>query len=296
MKKYFDRSKGTYEFEKVAGGIYLKWLYSSPVGMNFLEAFVKKKLFSSLYGLYCDSRISSKKIKKFINDFDIDMSIYKNKACNFKTFNDFFIREVNEASRPIDTDIHHFIAPCEGRLTAYTNIDIDNLIQIKGITYKFKDLIPDNNLADLYINGTCLVFRLCPTDYHRFHFVDTGTCSANHKIKGTYYSVNPISLENKENVFCQNKREWSIFHSDNFSDILYVEIGATCVGSIIQTYTPNIHVKKGSEKGFFKFGGSTVMIFLKKDIIKIDDDILKQSSLSLETKIKLGEKIAVKFI
>ena len=95
-------------------------------------------------------------------------------------------------------------------------------------------------------------------------------------------------------MFCENKREWSIFKSDNFGDVLNIEVGATCVGSIIQTYTPNKKVKRGDEKGYFKFGGSTTIFFLKKGNVKIDDDILKQSKLGFESKVLLGEKIGIK--
>lgn len=296
MIKYFDRFNKRFEFEKVPSGKTLEWLYSSPLGMSILEAFVKKKLFSKLYGFYCDSRISSIKINKFIKDFNIDMSSYKEDSSQFKSFNDFFIRNILESSRPIDYSQNIFICPCDGKLMAYENIDLENLIQIKGICYSFKNLLASESLIDMYKNGTCLVFRLCPTDYHRFHFVDNGVCSPSVKIKGSYYSVNPISLKNKENIFCENKREWSIFHSENFSDILYIEVGATCVGSIIQTYTPNSSIKKGSEKGFFKFGGSTIIMFIKNNIISVDKDILENSSLGIETKINFGEKIAVKYV
>jgi len=147
---------------------------------------------------------------------------------------------------------------------------------------------------NLYNGGTCLIFRLCPTDYHRFHFIDDGVCSNTTKIKGHYYSVNPIALKSINKLFCQNKREWSIFHSDNFGDVIYMEVGATCVGSIIQSYSPNSKIKKGTEKGYFKFGGSTVILFFKKDTIKIDEDLLHQTQLGFETSVFMGEKIGLK--
>ena len=156
-------------------------------------------------------------------------------------------------------------------------------------------LIDDPKVAEEFEGGTCLILRLCPTDYHRFHFVDSGTCSESKKISGFYYSVNPIALNNVSELFCKNKREWSIFNSDNFGKILHVEVGATCVGSIIQSYTPNQKVKKGDEKCYFKFGGSTTILFFKKNTVTIDDDILLQSSFGFETKVNMGEKIGEKF-
>jgi phosphatidylserine decarboxylase len=294
MIKYYNRKESKYEIEKVAGEKYLNWSYSSPAGKGLVELLLKKKLFSKLYGHYCDTKISSRKISDFIKDFNIDMSIYENSNGKYSSFNEFFIRALNPGARAMDLNKDTLISPCDGKISAYENIDLNDLVQIKGLTYSLKELLKDSEISDLYHGGTCLIFRLCPTDYHRFHFIDDGVCSDTTKIKGHYYSVNPIALKSVKRLFCENKREWSVFHSDNFSDVLYVEVGATCVGSIIQSFTPNAKVKKGDEKGYFKFGGSTVILFFKKDVVKIHEDLLNQTQLGFETSVYIGEKIGLK--
>ncbi|MDU4953010.1 MAG: phosphatidylserine decarboxylase [Clostridium sp.] len=296
MIKIYNRSTKKYEIEKVAGETYLKWCYSSPVGMKFLELFIKKKAFSKLYGKFCDSSLSKRKISSFINDLDIDMSLCEKDIEDFSSFNDFFIRKLKPEARPITNDKNILISPGDGRLTAFSNIDLDRLVQIKGLTYSLKELINNDSVAEDYNGGVCLILRLCPTDYHRFHFVDDGICSETKKIDGSYYSVNPIALEKIPNLFCQNKREWSILKSKNFDDILCMEVGATCVGTIIQTYEPNTEVSKGDEKGYFKFGGSTTVLFLKKDTVEIDKDLLEHSSLGIETQVLMGEGIGRKLL
>lgn len=294
MIKYYNRKNRTYEIEKVAGDKYLNWTYSSPIGMKFLELLIKKKLFSKIYGSFCDSKRSIKKINSFINDFNIDMSLCEKSLNQFHSFNDFFSRKLKKDARPIYRDSSSLISPGDGRLMAYENINPDKLIQIKGYDYSLNSLINDSRISKEFSQGTCLVLRLCPTDYHRFHFIDEGVCEKTVRIKGDYYSVNPIALNKIPKLFCKNKREWSIFHSNNFGDILHIEVGATCVGSIIQTYVPNNPVKKGDEKGYFKFGGSTTIIFIQKNQIKIDEDIIHQSNLGYETKVLMGEKIGKK--
>jgi phosphatidylserine decarboxylase len=291
MIKYYNRKTKQYDTEKVAGEKYLNWTYSSPVGMTLLEALIKKKFFSSLYGWYLDRGLSRKKIGSFINEFNLDMNVSEKAEKEFSSFNDFFYRKLKTNARPIDSDKTSLISLGDGKLYAYENIDLDNLVQVKGFTYSLRELIKDDKTAAKYDKGTCLILRLCPTDYHRFHFIDSGTCSDTVKIKGAYYSVNPIALQKVEKLFCENKREWSTFHSDNFGDILYVEVGATCVGSIIQTYSPNVKVKKGEEKGYFKFGGSTVILFFEPGKIKIDRDIINQTNKGIETYVLMGEKI-----
>lgn len=291
MIKYYNRKTKNYEIENVAGEKYLNWIYSSPVGMGLLETIVKKKLFSSLYGSYCSSSLSKKKVNQFIKEFSINMDEYENNAEDFKSFNDFFIRKVKKTSRPIDMNKNSLVSLGDGKILAYENIHLDKVIQVKGYTYSLRELINDNDAANKYENGICIVLRLCPTDYHRFHFIDSGICTETNKIKGNYYSVNPVALEKVPRLFCENKREWSIFHSDNFGDVLYVEVGATCVGSIIQTYSPNQRVERGSEKGYFKFGGSTVILFLEPNKAFIDEDIINHTKEGIETSVLLGETI-----
>lgn len=295
MISYYDRKTKSLETEKVVGDKSIRAIYCNPLGKGLLELFVKKRLFTKLYGSYCDTEYSSKKIDNFIKEYDINMNRYKKElSFEFNSFNDFFARELKPEYLKVDLNENILISPCDGKLLAYTNIDIENIIQVKGITYSLKELIGDDILASKYSGGTCLVFRLCPTDYHRFHFIDGGICSAPTKIPGSYYSVNPIALENKAKLFCQNKREWSVLSSKNFNEVLYVEVGATCVGSIIQSYDGGKEISRGEEKGYFKFGGSTVILFLKKDICSIDEDILKYSSDGVETLVSFGETIGKK--
>ncbi|MDD6795662.1 MAG: phosphatidylserine decarboxylase [Clostridiaceae bacterium] len=294
MIKVYNRQTKSYEEEKVAGAKYVNWCYESPLGKSLTELLIKKKLISKLYGKYCDTKFSKKKIQGFINDFDIDMNLAVKKTEDFTCFNDFFIRELTPEARPMDMNSDVLISPGDGRLLAYDNISMNNLVQVKNLTYSLSELLGDNEIANEYEGGVCLVLRLCPTDYHRFHFIDNGTPLENHFIDGNYYSVNPVALERIPKLYCQNKREWSVFKSENFGDIIHVEVGATCVGTIIQDYTPGKKVTKGEEKGHFKFGGSTTILFFKKDTIEICEDILTQSCLGFETKVLLGETIGHK--
>lgn len=294
MIQYFNRKTKSYEVEKVAGDKYLEWTYSSPIGVKLLELFIKKKLFTKLYGQFCDSSLSKKNIQKFIDEFNIDEKHFKHPKSTYVNFNNFFTRELVDEARPIDPNPYVLISPADGRLLAYDNIDINSLVQVKGFTYSLKELIKNDTLAESFSEGICLIFRLAPIDYHRFHFVDDGVCEKTHKIPGKYYSVNPIALNKIPKLFCENKREYSLFKSNNFSSLLYVDVGATCVGSIIQTYTPDKKVKKGEEKGYFKFGGSTVILFLQKGKATIDSDIIEQTKMGFESKVNMGERIGVK--
>ena len=138
-----------------------------------------------------------------------------------------------------------------------------------------------------------LIIRLCPTDYHRYHFPIDGFVKNDIKIQGDYLSVSPYAVKQNIDIYFNNKRSYSEMDTDNTGTVVMAEIGATMVGSIIQTFKENSPIKKGEEKGYFEFGGSTVILFFEKDKISIDEDILENSKKGLETQVFMGEKIAV---
>lgn len=292
---YIDRSTGEKRKEVVAGEGFIKLMSNTKAGNSLFELLIKKKLFSSIYGKLQDLKFSKRKINKFIDELAIDMAEAENEnISSYSTFNEFFTRKLKPQSRPINFDKYKLISPADGKILAYENIDINKLIQVKGYEYSLRELLQDEDLANEYQYGTYIIVRLSPSDYHRFHFVDNGYIDDSKHIKGYYYSVNPISLKKFIGVYCQNKREISTFKSENFDEILHIEVGATCVGSIVQTYESNSYVKKGDEKGYFKFGGSTVIMLIKKGNVKIDEDILINTKNGYETKVNIGEKIGNK--
>lgn len=295
MIKIYNRKTKQYDIEKVAGGRLLDVLYSNKIGRLSLELLIKRKIYSALTGFFFDTQLSKRSIKKFAESFSIDLAESIKTLGEFSSFNDFFARQLKSDAREFNTPDEMLISPGDGRLQAWEHIDYKRVIQIKGMDYSLAELLQDEKLAGEYQDGTYIILRLCPVDYHRFHFIDSGFCSEPRKIKGEYYSVNPVALSKIPEVFCRNKREYCIFKTDNFGDVIYVEVGATSVGSIIQTYGSDRKIRKGEEKGYFKFGGSTVLLFFKKDMVRIDNDILKQTEMGIETKVAAGEIIGRRF-
>jgi phosphatidylserine decarboxylase len=290
--QYYDRERGLLKTEKVATEKCLVWLYNNPVGEATLWSLVKRKLVSSIYGNMMDSPSSTKKIQPFVEEFDIDMSSVQKQK--FNSFNDFFTRKLKKNARPVDTNSTITVSPADGKLLAYADISNSDFI-IKGYRFDILSFLNNADLAQNYLDGTLVIIRLAPLDYHRFHFPISGKVSPIIRIDGDYYSVNPLALRKIIEIFCLNKREFIIISNPLFGDVVMTEIGATMVGSIIQTYTGNF-VKKGEEKGYFKFGGSSIVLLFEKNKIRIDDDLLINTLKGYETAIKEGERIGVSMI
>ena len=287
---YIERSTGELKVEKVPGEFWLNWLYNNPVGELSLEAFVKRKALSDWYGNKMDSPESIEKIKGFVSSYDMDLSDAQKQE--FTSFNDFFYRKLKPDARPFSSDSNVVISPADGKIFAYENITNQDFV-VKGYRFNLLEYLQDTSLYNIYKNGSLVIVRLCPTDYHRFHFPVSGTIISHKKIEGDLYSVSPIALRKKVELICMNKRENTVIETKQFGKILYSEVGATMVGSIIQTYTNN-RIKKGQEKGYFKFGGSTVILIFEKGKIKIDEDLLENTRKGIETAILMGNQIAIK--
>lgn len=293
-QKYLDRFSGTLVDEKTPGLKLMKWLYLKKSGNLFLELLVKRKFLSVLYGKMQDLKISRRKIKNFVSDCNIDMSLFEEKNIeNFKSFNDFFARKLDMSKRNIDMNPTSLISPADSKALFLEEIDDDAKFNIKGFNFKLSELLNNKYLFEKFRGGSLAIFRLAPSDYHRFHFIDDCNIKTDELIEGHYYSVHPIAVSKVDELYSKNKREITIMNTENFGDVAYIEVGATFVGSIIQTYSHDEN-KKGSEKGYFKFGGSTVILVFEKDKVKFDSDLIKNTEKGLETYVHMGEKVGTK--
>ncbi|KNC74678.1 phosphatidylserine decarboxylase [Sphaeroforma arctica JP610] len=137
------------------------------------------------------------------------------------------------------------------------------------------------------------IARLAPQDYHRWHVPVSGRLGRKVTVDGQLYTVNPIAIRQKVNVFTENLRVCQEIHTKEFGTVVAVCIGATLVGSVNITAEPLSEVRKGDEHGFFAFGGSTVIILFQPNRIKFDRDMMENSKKPLETLVKMGTRLGV---
>lgn len=263
----------------------LEKLYKSVVGKLILKVCVQPFV-SQVGGEILNTRISKVFIAPFVKKNGIDLAEYEKHS--FSSYNDFFMRKMKEENRPIDDSVTHLISPCDSKLSAYS-ISKNGVFTIKNTSYTMTSLLRDEKLAERYMGGTILIFRLTVDDYHRYCYVDSGRKSTNRSIQGVFHTVNPVANDVYP-IYTENTREYSLLKSEHFGTIIMMEVGALMVGKIVN-YEEEAQVKKGQEKGRFEFGGSTVVICLQKEKCIIDADIVRNSKYGYETKVKMGEKI-----
>lgn len=262
----------------------LDFFYCTFIGRLLLKIIVLRPV-SSLVAIYMNSRLSKPRIKRFINKNDINKFEYDDRR--YKSYNDFFTRKVISCKRPIMSNKNILISPCDSKLLAYT-INDDLTLKIKGSYYSINSLI-EKDIIDEYKGGIALVFRLSVDNYHRYCYIDNGTKGKNYYIKGVLHTVQPLSIS-KYNFFKTNSREYTILNTDNFDKVIEVEIGALMIGRIKNNHQEYTY-KKGEEKGYFEFGGSTIVLLFKKGVINLDKDIIENSKEEIETIVKYGEGI-----
>lgn len=266
----------------------LSALYGSAPGRGLVSLLVRPWI-SALGGWFLSTGFSKLLIQSFIRKNHIDMEQYQKK--DYKSYNDFFTRKIRPQMRPVDRVPGHLISPCDGKLTVIP-ITGEGRLVIKGISYTVGSLLRDEKLAERYQGGQALVFRLTVDDYHRFLYPDSAKKSKNRRISGCYHTVNPAAAE-KFPIYKENHREYCLLKTENFGTLLMMEVGALMVGRIVNHHEAAM-VERGQEKGYFEFGGSTIVLLIQRDRAEIDSDILRNTEDGIETIIRAGEKIGVK--
>lgn len=261
-------------------------LYKTVWGRIIIK-FMTLPFVSKIAGRLLDSRLSVVFVKPFIKKGKIDLNDFKIEK--WKSFNEFFTRKIKDGTRPVNKNDNVLISPCDGLLSVY-DIDRNTVLDIKNSRYTVGTLLQSEKLAENYKGGKCLVFRLTPSHYHRYCYIDNGNKGENIRIKGVYHTVQPFAVENVP-VYKMNTREYTVLETRNFGKVIYMEIGAMMVGRICN-YHKQYTFARGEEKGRFEFGGSTIVLLFKENTIKISSHILNSIE---EYPVKMGQKIGEKF-
>lgn len=267
----------------------LQYLYTNALGRMLLKPLVQPQV-SRLAGHYLSGRHSTRMIRPFIQKNNIDMSSYED--TKYASFNDFFIRRIKEGKRPIPEDTNLLISPCDCKATVY-KIQDNMTFSIKNTEYTLRTLLRSPRLAGLFRGGYAYLLRLTVDDYHRYIYAASGRKSKNYHIDGSFHTVNPVANDYLP-IYKENTREYTVIHTEEFGDIVQMEVGALLVGKISNHKQGRGMVTRGEEKGFFEYGGSTIIVLTKKDAVVPREDILRNTERGYETKLLQGHTLGKK--
>ncbi len=286
--RYFNRHTSQTETEQVYGETFLRFTYGNPLGQLALHALVKRAMFSRWFGRRMDRPASAAKIGPFLRQYGLDSAEFAEPPDSFRSFNEFFFRKLRPAARPVDPDPDTVVFPADGRHLGFADNSAIDGVFVKGQRFDIAALLADDSLTRKFAGGALILSRLCPVDYHRFHFPADGTPGTTRLVDGPLFSVSPIALRHNLARLWQNKRALTLLETPRFGSIAIIEVGATCVGSIRQTFHPGTPVTKGEEKGFFAFGGSSVVTLFEPGRVTLAADLLENSARRTELYARCG--------
>ncbi|HVJ45426.1 MAG TPA: phosphatidylserine decarboxylase [Luteolibacter sp.] len=289
--QFQNRLTGALETEKVYGESFLRWAYGNPLGPIALNAFIKRPFFSSWYGRRMSTAESRSRIAPFIAEYGLDPADFADSPESYGSFNEFFYRKLKPEARPIDPDANSIVFPADGRHLGFQKASEIEGVFVKGQKWDLAALLGDADLAAKYANGSLVLSRLCPVDYHRFHFPAAGVPGETVLLNGPLFSVSPIALRKNLGYMWENKRTLTRLETPNVGTVLCLEIGATCVGTIIQTFDPGSPVEKGAEKGYFAFGGSSTITLFEPGAVLLENDLRHHSSKQTELYSLVGSRM-----
>jgi phosphatidylserine decarboxylase len=289
--RYYHRYRHRPEEEHVYGESWLRFAYENPAGRLFVWLVARRAFFSLWYGYKMRKPESALRILPFLAKYDIDVDEFAKSPFDYKSFNEFFYRALKPEARPIAPGDDVAVMPADGRHLAIPDVDASPGFYVKGATFTLADFLGDPALAQAFAGGSMLISRLCPVDYHRFHFPVAGTPGESRLVQGWLYSVSPIALRRRLRYLVENKRVITLIDSPRFGRVAMIEVGATNVGSIQQSFVPGRPVRKGEEKGLFAFGGSCVITLFERGRLRFDADLVAQSSGYLETYARMGDRL-----
>ena len=258
-------------------------LYRARLGRE-IAAFLARPGISRAVGRFMDTGASKVLIPAFRKMNRIDMSEARDNT--FSSFNAFFTRELKTGARPFCAEKNALSSPCDAYLTVLP-VSADGVFYVKGSPYTAETLTGNARLAGAFMGGWCLIFRLTPAHYHHYAFPDDGEILETGKISGVFHTVRPEALRALP-VYKTNTREYALLDTRSFGKMLYMEVGATMVGRIVNAKTEGVF-RRGEEKGKFEFGGSTVILMTSPGAFQPDKRFL--SAEDTEIAVRMGEKI-----
>jgi phosphatidylserine decarboxylase len=290
--RYVHRYSGRIETEAIYGEAWLRWAYETRAGHWALRTLATRPWFSRWYGRRMDQPASRARIRPFIEKYALDPSEFADPPESYQSFNEFFFRKLRPEARPTNADANTVTFPADGRHLGFVHLSTTDRFYLKGQRFDLGGFLENPELTGRFAGGAAVFSRLCPVDYHRFHFPAAGVASPPRLLDGPLWSVSPIALRRNLAYLWRNRR-WRIgIETKSVGNVLMTPIGATNVGSAQFTFPAGQPVGKGDEAGYFRFGGSAVLTLFEPGRVTLADDLVSATNSGLELYARVGDAMA----
>jgi phosphatidylserine decarboxylase len=241
-------------------------------------------------GRFMDSEASIYAIPWWTGNPDLHIEDYVIPVDGFKSFNDFFIRQLKPGVRPIASpdDNGVIISPADSTVMKIADeLTAESMITVKGNSMYVRDLFGGDALAEAFIGGKAVLCMLSTTDYHRFHAPVPGDVISEAQLAGLYYGMTGGWVD----YFFEHRRGYFIFDTDDFGLVGMVCVGMFTISSIEFIQEKGSVVEKGDELGHFAYGGSAIILLFEQNRVEFSIP-LDRGPVYLHMGEKLGSYIA----
>jgi phosphatidylserine decarboxylase len=290
---YFDRYEKALKEEIVYGDGALRFAYETAAGRVLAKALFSRAFVSRIFGWYMRRPASRGRIAPFVRDYGLDPDDFAQPLEAYGSFNDFFRRELKPEARPIDEDPGSTVFPADGRHLGWESIGTEQQVFVKGQKWDLEQLLGgDGELVSRFTGGTLVLSRLCPVDYHHFHYPVGGQLAGKRLIEGPLYSVSPVALRRRLAYMWENRRCLQVIDAGDRGQVVFIAVGATNVGSIrYRPVSEGGKVRKGQGNGWFEFGGSSVITIFEPGKVALAADLVQSTDKGVELYARMGDRM-----
>jgi phosphatidylserine decarboxylase len=288
--RIYNRYTSKEQTELIYGEWALRLCYGTALGRWATSQLVARAFISRFYGWWMRRPASVRRIRPFVAKYAVDESEFERPVEDYGSFNDFFCRRLKAGARPVDEAEDTVVFPADGRHFGWERLGEEQGVFVKGQKWDLRALLGDADLARAYAGGTLILSRLCPVDYHHFHYPVAGRFLERRTLSGRLFSVSPLALRVRLAYFWENYRRIELVESRNAVRVCLLDVGATNVGSI--QYAEAVDpISKGAHRGWFEFGGSSVVTLFPAGTVALSDDLRASTEAGLELYAKAGDRM-----
>lgn len=257
---------------------------ASRIAAESLKILPRKQIsraMGRLADLPAPAGVLNRVMKLYMSAYNVDLAECIVPPQGFRTFDEFFTRQLLPGSRPLDSRRDAVLSPADGRIEDMGPVSASRTFLVKGQTYDAATLLGGADEAERFAGGLFFIVYLSPRDYHRVHAPVTGAVKRVRYVPGTLFPVNRIGLDHVPMLFARNERVAVFQESEHHGLVATVMVGAIGVGRIGLSFcdlttnsgTPparervfpdsNTALSRGAELGMFHLG-STAIVFVEK--------------------------------